>query len=58
MATGDGQAGPPRVVAKDLKALQLYAARPAWMHFDNAPFAVCYLCLLLRAVQHLLAGTW
>ena len=48
----------PKVLAKDLKGVQLYAARPPFMQLDSAPFIVCYISLFLRAVQHLISGTW
>lgn len=50
--------GPPRVAAKDLRAVSFLAIRPAMLQLDSTPFLVCYVFLLVRAFQQMIQGTW
>lgn len=53
-----GKQKDPRVFAKDLKGVSLYAEKIPILSYDKGPFTVCYLTLLFRTFLHLFSGTW
>lgn len=50
--------GPPRVAAKDVRAISFLAIKDRFLQLDSTPFLVCYVLMLIRAFQQMIQGTW